>query len=148
SVLRLTFLAGSTAVVICGAALLIEGRLEVLFATGYGLLALACIMIVRRIRLGSWLAIGIAASGLAVATIVAAAHLEKHASLTLIFTPAPSASLPTISERVLEDAPLVGTGAGTFSAVAPIYREMDDLPPGSVAETAAATLAIELGMPM
>src|SRR5262249_15131954 len=36
SVLRLTFLAGSTAVVICGAALLIERRLEVLFAAGYG----------------------------------------------------------------------------------------------------------------
>lgn len=146
--LRLTFLAGSTALVICGVVLLLERRLEVLFATGYGLLALACMMIIRRFRLGLWLAVGIAASALGVATMLAAAHLEKHASLALVFAAAPSASLSAFSERVLEDAPLVGTGAGTFAAVAPIYRELDDPPPGSVAATAAATFAIELGMPM
>ena len=53
-----------------------------------------------------------------------------------------------ISERVLDDAPLVGTGAGTFAALAPIYRQIDDPPFRSVASTAAATLAIELGKPM
>ena len=146
--LRLAFLAGGTTVFICGAALLVERRLEVLFATGYGLLALACMMIIRRFRLGLWLAVGVVASALGVAAILAAAHLEKNASLALIFAPAPPASLLAISQRVLEDAPLVGTGAGTFAAVAPIYRQLDDPPPGSVAATAAATFAIELGMPM
>ena len=58
-----------------------------------------------------------------------------------------AASPKAVSERVLEDAPLAGTGAGTFAAIAPIYREMDDPPPRSVASTAAA-LAIELGRPM
>ena len=49
---------------------------------------------------------------------------------------------------VLEDAPLVGTGAGTFAALAPIYREIDDPPPDPLAATAAAAFAIELGKPM
>ena len=49
---------------------------------------------------------------------------------------------------MLDDAPLVGTGAGTFAALAPIYREIDDPPPNSVAATAAAAFAIELGKPM
>jgi hypothetical protein len=145
--LRLTFLAVSAALVICVAVLLVERRLEVLFAAGYGLLAVACMMIIRRFRLGLWLAVGIAVSALGVATMLAAAQLEKHTSLTLVFAAGPSVSLPALSERVLEDAPLIGTGAGTFAAVAPIYRELDDPPPGPVAATAAATFAIELGMP-
>jgi hypothetical protein len=148
SSLRLTFSAATTALALCGAVLLVERRLEVLFATGYGLLAVACIMIIRRFRLGLWLAVAIATSALGVATLLAAAHLERHTSLTLVFAAGPSVSLPTLSERVLEDAPLVGTGAGTFGAVAPIYRELDDPPPGPMAATAAATFAIELGMPM
>ena len=73
---------------------------------------------------------------------------ERGRSLPVAFAPASSASLTALSERVLADAPLVGTGAGTFAAVAPIYREMDDPPPGPIAPTAAAAVAIELGKPM
>jgi hypothetical protein len=47
----------------------------------------------------------------------------------------------------LNDAPLVGTGAGTFPALAPIYREKDDPPSASVPATTASALAIELGKP-
>jgi hypothetical protein len=146
--LRLTFVACSVALAICGASLIVGATREMLFATASGLLALACMMIIRRFRLGLWLAVGFAASALGVATMLAAAHLEERASVTLVFAEAPFASLPALSERVLEDAPLVGTGAGTFAAVAPIYREIDDPPPGAVAATAAATFAIELGAPM
>ena len=53
-----------------------------------------------------------------------------------------------MSERMLEDAPLLGTGAGTFAVLAPIYREMDDQSYGSPASTAAAVFAIELGRPL
>jgi hypothetical protein len=146
--LRLTLVACSVALSICGASLIVGTTREHLFATGYGLVALACIMIIRRFRLGSWLAVGIAASALGIATMLATAHLQKGASVTLVFARATSASTLALSERVLEDAPLVGTGAGTFAAVAPIYREINDAPPSFAAATAAATLAIELGAPM
>jgi hypothetical protein len=68
--------------------------------------------------------------------------------MTLALAGTSNTTLVALSERVLYDAPLVGTGAGTFAAFAPIYRQMDDPPPGSTAATAAAALAIELGKPM
>ncbi|MGH6677024.1 MAG: hypothetical protein ACRECE_12485, partial [Xanthobacteraceae bacterium] len=78
-----------------------------------------------------------------------AAHPAEHdRSVLLAFAAAPSASLTSLSERVLEDAPLAGTGAGTFGALAPVYREIDDPPPGAAAATATAAFAIELGKPM
>ncbi len=53
-----------------------------------------------------------------------------------------------MSQRILGDAPLRGTGAGTFAAIAPIYRDIDDQTAISTAPTAAAAIAIELGRPM
>jgi hypothetical protein len=147
--IRLTFIACSVALAICGSALIVGATPEVLLATGYGLLGLASVVIIRRFRFGLWLTGGIAACALAVAILLARPHLlERGTSVLLVFSTAHSASLPALSERVLGDAPLFGTGAGTFPAVAPIYREMDDPLPGSVAATAAATFAIELGAPM
>jgi len=147
--LRLAFVACSVALAICGASLIVRATREVIFATGCGLLALACIVIIRRFRFGQWLALGIAVWALGVAILLAATHpAERGTSVVLAFSREHSASLPALSERVLDDAPLAGTGAGTFAAVAPIYREMNDPPPGSVAATAAAAFAIELGAPM
>ena len=147
-VLLQTLIASSAALAICGAALIVGATREVLFATGYGLLALACIVIIRRFRFGLWLAFGIALLALSAAILLAVAHpAVRGTSVPLAFA-ATSASVSAMSERVLDDAPLVGTGAGTFAALAPIYREMDDPPPGSVAATAAAAFAIELGKPM
>jgi hypothetical protein len=147
--IRLTLIACTAALAVCGSALIVAGTPEVLFATGYGLLALGSVVIIRRFRFGLWLAGGIAVWALAVAVLLAPAHLhQRGTSILLAFSTAHSASLSALSERVLGDAPLVGTGAGTFAAVAPIYREMDDAQPGSVAATAAATFAIELGTPI
>ena len=46
---------------------------------------------------------------------------------------------------MLKDAPLVGMGAGTFTALVPIYRAIDDPLNSSEASTMAATFTIELG---
>jgi hypothetical protein len=59
-----------------------------------------------------------------------------------------SPALKSLSQHVLDDAPLVGTGARTFLALTPIYREINDPQPACSAATAAATFAIELGRPM
>ena len=68
----------------------------------------------------------------------------ERRALALAF--ATGATAPT--ERLLGDAPLAGTGAGTFEALAQIYREMDDPPTSPVPATTAAALAIEFGKPM
>jgi hypothetical protein len=148
-VLLRTFVACSAALAICGATLMLDATREVLIATGYGFLALACVLIIRRFALGKFGITAIAAPALGAAILLLAYHpAERSTSVLLTFGGASSPSLIALTERVLDDAPLVGTGAGTFAALAPIYREMDDLPANSMAATAAAAFAIESGQPI
>ena len=51
-VLLWTFVACSAALAICSAAAMLDATREVLIATGYGILALACVLIIRRFALG------------------------------------------------------------------------------------------------
>jgi hypothetical protein len=144
-----TFMACGAALVICGAALMLGAKREALFATGYGLFAFACMMIVRRFGLGLLAVTGMAVPALGIAVLLVAVHPpDRGTNVLLAFAGEAPPSLIALSEHMLDDAPLVGTGAGTFGAVAPIYREMDDPPSGSVAATAAGAFAIELGQPM
>jgi len=121
---------------------------EILIATAYGIFALACISIIRRFAVGTIGTAAIAVPALGAALLVLAYQAaERGTSSPLAFTGASDPSLIALGERVLYDAPLAGTGAGTFAALAPIHRQIDD-PPGSTAATAAAAFAIELGKPM
>ena len=149
SVLLWTFVACSAAVAICSAAMILGTMREVLIATGCGILTLIYVMIIRRFALRLLGIMGIVVPASAVAILLLAAHpAERGTSVLLAFAGASSPSLVALSQRVLDDAPLIGTGAGTFTALVPIYREIDDLPPNSLAATAAAAVAIELGKPM
>jgi hypothetical protein len=149
SVLLWTFVACSTALMICCAVEMFGATREILIATAYGMFALICISLVRRLALGAVGAAAIAAPALGAAILLLAYHpVERGTSVPLAFTGASDPSLIALNERVLYDAPFVGTGAGTFAALAPIYRQIDDPPPGSTAATAAAAFAIELGKPM
>jgi hypothetical protein len=147
SVLLWTFVACSAALAICGAAMILAATREVLIATGCGILALTCVLIIRRFPLGPFGTTAIVASALAAAVLMLASRPEQHGTSAPLAL-ASSASLISLNERMLDDAPLVGTGAGTFAALAPIYREIDDPQPNSLAATAAAAIAIELGKPM
>ena len=149
TVLLWTFVACSGALAICGAAMILGENRELLIAMGYGILSLAYIMIIRLFALGLLGIGGMVVPALAAAVLLLASHpTERGTSLVLAFAGASSPSLIALSQRVLDDAPPVGTGAGTFTALVPIYRQMDDPPANSVAATAAAALAIELGRPM
>jgi hypothetical protein len=143
------FLACALALAICATPLLTAPSRSLLFATGYGLLALFGMMIVRRFELGLLGVLAVIVPALGLALLLIAAHpAERNANLSLAFAGASSAPLQALSERMLDDLPVVGTGAGTFASLAPIYREMSDPPPGPTASTAAATLTVELGRPM
>lgn len=145
SILQHTFIIWGIAVFVCLATLVFSGTREVLVATGCGIATLAGVMFVRRTRLGAWGSAIIAVLAAGIAMLLIATHpAERGDSLLLAYAPSPTA----ISKRVLEDAPVAGTGAGTFAAIAPIYRVIDDSKYDSVASTAAADIAIELGQPM
>ena len=148
-VLLWTFVACSAALALCGAATILGTTREVLIATGCGIIALIYMMIIRRFALRLLGIVGIAAPAFAIGILLLGAHLaERSTSVLLAFAEGSPPSLTALSQRVLDDAPIVGTGAGTFAALVPVYREMDDPPSNSVAATAAAAFAIELGKPM
>jgi hypothetical protein len=147
-VLLWTFVACSAALAICGTVVMLGSTREIVIATAYGIFALTCISIIRRFALGAMGTAAIVAPALGAAILLLVYPAERGTSVPLAFAGASDPSLIALSERVLDDAPLVGTGAGTFAALAPIYRQIDDPPPSSTAATAAATVAIELGKPM
>jgi hypothetical protein len=148
SVLLWTYAACAAALAICIAALIMTAPVNALVATIYGAVALLSIALIRRLGLGSWAALAIAVFAIAVAGLVAAREPGlRNKNLTLAFAESP-ASLTELGQRILDDTPLNGTGAGTFAAIAPIYRDVDDRTALSTAPTAAAATAIELGRPM
>jgi hypothetical protein len=136
------------AFVICGVALALAASKQAIFATVFGIGTLACIVIIRRFGLGLFGIGGMALLAIGIAIIVMAVQPTKRGTSVALAFASESSSAPPLSQRMLDDSPLVGTGAGTFGALAPIYREMGDPQSDAVASTAAGTLAIELGSPM
>jgi len=121
----------------------------VLIAAAWGCATLAWMKMMRRFApSGFSFAVLTALITIAAVFLTIVQPVERGKTLLLAF--ATSSSVTTAaSERMLADAPLVDTGAGTFAALLPIYREtIDDSQADPVAATTAATLAIELGEPM
>jgi len=137
-----------TALSLCLAALALNGARAALIAGGCGIAALLSITLIRWLGLTRWGVAGIAIAALlaaALAVLVASPQSTEGGKATLLaFSDHPS----LISERLLRDAPVLGTGAQTFALIAPVYREIGDPPSDSPESTAAANLAIELGRPM
>jgi hypothetical protein len=142
-----TLAACGLALVLCLAALIFLEPPEILFASACGVVIVAWIIVVRRFRLGAWGVVPFAVVAIGVALLVFTTHpVERGQSALLAFAPPPSQGV--VTGRMLKDAPPVGTGAGTFTALIPIYRAIDDPAGISEASTTAATIAIELGRTM
>lgn len=149
SALLRTFAACGIALAICMVVLIMSAPVGTLVATGFGAVALTSVVLIRRLGLGAWGTVAIAVLAIAIAGFLATNEPGlRTKSFTLAFATDAPESLTSMSQRVLGDAPLKGTGAGTFAAIAPIYRDIDDQSVISTAPTAAAAIAIELGRPM
>jgi hypothetical protein len=147
--LLLTLGACAGTLAICLTALILGATGSAIIAAAYGLLALASVVAIRRLGFGPWGTAAIAVPAIGIAILVAGAEPGLHTKgVLLAHATAAPASLIAASQRMLDDAPLAGVGAGTFGAIAHIYREADDLATASAAPTTAAAIAIELGRPM
>ena len=143
-----TFITSSVALVICILAVLLGGARQVLVAVACGCATLVWIRIMRRFALpGLTFTVVIVSVTLVAIFLAMVRPIEGGKTLLLAFATSSSATTAA-SERMLADTPLAGTGAGTFAALLPIYREINDSPTGPIAATAAAIVAIELGKPM
>ena len=147
--LTATFAACAAAFTLCFGSLLALAPRSVLVPAGYGIGVVAAIVLIRRLDLGRWGIAGICASAIVVAAPVGAGYLggAKQDFSFGFARPSPEALVST-TQRMLIDASFLGTGAGTFAAIAPIYHDIDDSASFTTASTMAAAAAIELGRPI
>jgi len=134
--------ASMAALLICLSAILISGDPVLFLAALFGAGILIAVLAIRRWRLGPLGQAGIAAlAAVAVFGFFAAVPAKKDADPILA-----SSTQGQISsiERMLSDAKWGGSGAGSFEALLPIYRDTAD---SLEIPTAAAIIAIEMGRP-
>ena len=126
-----------------------------LHATGYlivaaisGLATLGVVVLIRRLGLGPWgrSAIGSVAIIIAI-SLVATQPASRVAALMLPLVPQVPVSHSSLAERILAATPWTGTGAGTYAALIPIYRDVDEVDTDYSPQNVATKIAIEAGRP-
>ncbi|HUZ91880.1 MAG TPA: hypothetical protein VMU78_08280, partial [Methylocella sp.] len=135
-----------TGLVICASAVAVAKSGSLIFAAGSGFLTFVAVAAIRRWALGRLgaAAIGITAAVIAVALVTVAASGPDP---RFAFVKKDAATVE-LSERILNDAPFFGDGAGTFNALLPIYQSSNAGSRDTEAVTAAAKLSIEMGKVM
>jgi hypothetical protein len=143
-----TLVACAVALVLCLIALAFDHSGNIWFCVACGLGTLLLVPAIRQIGLGFWGCLAIAAIGTSVAIgFIANEPAIRSTDLTLAFAVNKAGPLLSTTQRMLADAPWTGTGAGTFAALVPIYREAGDVITGATAPTTASEVSIELGRP-
>ncbi len=131
----------------CLLAILAARSGSLLFAVASGLATFCAVVLVRRLALGRWGAVAIGATAFVIGVALVSGAAGTNPDPRFAFVRANPVSLE-LTQRILADAPALGTGAGTFQSLVPIYRPTDA---GTVflnAVTAAAKISIELGRPI
>jgi hypothetical protein len=142
------FVACFVAFAACAATVAWSANSQTIFAAAYGLVAFVAVIAIRRLGLGPWGSAAIGAAAIIIAVAVIASRPAPHGSdVTLTFADKAPARIAA-AQSMLADATWAGSGAGSFAALLPIYRDLDDTLSLASAPTAAAAIAIELGRPM
>jgi len=131
----------------CATAIALGDAGNTLFAAATGLATLLGIVFVRRLGLGRLGGLAVALLGCVLALWTVAATMgEGRSDFTVRFAALPSSN--AIAERMLTGDKWIGTGAGTYHALVPIYREPNDPMEDWAPPTAAAEMAVEWGRPL
>jgi hypothetical protein len=136
--------ASITPLFICLSAILISADPVLFLATLFGTGIVIALLAIRRWRLGPLGQAGIAAlAAITVFGFFAVVPAMKDADPTLALST--QGRISSI-ERMLSEAKWAGSGAGSFEALLPIYRDTDEVDSLGI-PTAAAAIAIEMGQP-
>jgi len=145
---HITFLGCLVAFAMCTMAVIISATSELLLALICGIATLVVTIVVRRFRFGLWgYSAILSVAMVAVVAAVALRPADRTMDLSLAFTSHPRAPAVALTDRILAESSLLGNGAGTFSDVVPIYRDIDEQATGIFAPTATAAIAVEMGKP-
>jgi hypothetical protein len=138
----------AAAFVVCLAALFLGRSRVVTFAALYGVGGVLAIALIRRLNLGRWGLIALAAVAIVGFIGIAATGTGIQESDLTMALASPSQGATALAQRIVSDAPLPGTGAGTYAALVPIYRTPDEDEHQTIVPTAAAAISVELGRTM
>ena len=145
---QLAFVACLGAAAICSIAVFVSATPQAYFAAGCGIASLAIAIIIRRLRFGPWGYSAIVSIALVIAFAAVALRPGGQTSdLTVAYAGRASEPEIAVTQRVLADTSWMGTGAGTFAAIFPIYRDIDELAIAPLSPTGVATIAVEMGRP-
>jgi len=135
-----------TGFVICASTIAVTRSGSLTFSSGSGLITFVAIAAIRRWALGRLgaAAIGMTAAVIAIALVTVAA-CDPDPRFAFVKKDATTIEL---SQRILNDAPFFGYGAGNFSALVPIYQSTTAGPRNTESVTAAAKLSVEMGEAM
>lgn len=132
--------------VVCWLAILLFMSKAAMFAALTGLGTFVLIVGFRRLGLGPRMGCVLAAVAIVVpASLIAHDLMASKPDLTLRFDTEEVRPVIDLTQRIITDTPWLGSGAGTFSALLPIYRETPDGVGIPVAPTTAAETLVDLG---
>jgi hypothetical protein len=123
------------------AAVLISADFTMVVATLLGAGTMLAVVAIRRWFFGIWGTAGVLAT---VAIVFTASFTVIPINRNTDLTIALATQSQTATERMLQDVGPVGSGAGTFSALLPIYRDIG-MTATRERPTVAAAIAIEMG---
>jgi hypothetical protein len=138
---------GLAALALSLAALVIHADGDVLLAVALGLVALVAEALIRRLGTGRWSYAAFTALAAVVAIVALLLRQGTGTDPRLALADDAPSGLIAITQRLLTDATAVGSGAGTFAAMLPVYRDGRDVVQAASPPTAAAAVVAELGRP-
>lgn len=137
-------LGSAAATLLCATAIVSQGTPAEMAVAAIAFVVFGGVIAARRIGVGAWT--GLALMGLAFLGISFAAFNAEQPEWALLAYTDASPHLVELTRRMVEDAPWLGTGAGTIELLSGIYRGYDD-PVIYQPPSLAVVLITELGWP-
>jgi hypothetical protein len=142
------FLLCAMAFIICAGALTLAHSANSLFAAAIGLVTLLGVIMIRRFGavLGGACSVALMGCVLALA-FFGEGSSQNGLDFSIRFAPK-SISSSAMAQRLLADSTWLGTGAGTYHDLVPIYRDPNESIGNEYPPTAAGQFSVEWGRPL
>jgi hypothetical protein len=145
---RMALLLAGIGLLVCIVGLGVSATFNNVLVVAFGVVAFISVQIIRRAGLAGWATATFVATMTVAAAMIVLWRYNSTSPLSpfLQFATAPSANAISVARRMLADTSWLGTGAGTYAQLLPVYQELGSSitsPPST-----AVAFAIELGWPM